>query len=280
VLVLDRYLQPVPVGVPGELCVGGDGLARGYHRRPALTARRFVPHPFRADEGARLYRTGDLVRYLPDGTLEFLGRLDQQVKLRGFRIEPGEIEAALARHPGVREAAVVMWEDTSGDKRLVAYFVPRQEPGPSIGELRSLLRAGLPEYMVPAAFVPLGALPLSPNGKLDRRALPIPERVRPELDNAFVAPRSPLEARLAEIWTGLLGIEPVGVHDDFFALGGHSLSATRVVTRLRTIFQVDLPLVTIFEAPTIAGLATALTQRLERGSGPHPAVGHARPLGG
>jgi aspartate racemase len=263
VFVLDPRLQPVPVGVPGELYVGGDGLARGYHRRPGLTAERFIPHPYTAEPGARLYRTGDLVRYLADGNLEFLGRRDQQVKLRGFRIEPGEIEATLARHPGVREAAVVMKEETSGGKRLVAYFVPRQEPAPSISELRSLLRASLPGYMVPADFVPLGALPLTASGKLNRGALPSPERVRPELGNGFVAPRSPVEVRLAEIWTSLLGIEPVGVHDDFFALGGHSLMATQVVSRLRTIYQVDLPLSAIFEAPTVAGLAQALTQLLE-----------------
>jgi acyl-coenzyme A synthetase/AMP-(fatty) acid ligase/acyl carrier protein len=263
VFVLDLHLQPVPIGVPGELYVGGDGLARGYHKRPELTAEKFIPHPFRADPGARLYRTGDLVRYLADGNLEFLGRLDQQVKLRGFRIEPGEIEAVLARHPAVREAVVVMDEETSGDKRLVAYFVPRHEPGPSVRELRSLLQAWLPEYMVPAAFVPLGALPLMPSGKLNHRALPSPESVRPVLDNVFVAPRSPVEARLAEIWTSLLGIEPVGVHDDFFALGGHSLSATQVISRLRTSFQVELPLLTLFEAPTIAGLALALTERQE-----------------
>jgi amino acid adenylation domain-containing protein len=263
VLVLDPYLQPVPIGVPGELYVGGDGLARGYHKRPELTAEKFIPHPFRADPGARLYRTGDLVRYLADGNLEFLGRIDQQVKLWGFRIELGEIEAALTKHPAVREAVVVMEEETSGDKRLVAYFVPRQEPSPSIGELRSLLGAKLPEYMVPAAFVPLGALPLLPSGKLNRRALPSPERVRPELENEFVAPRSPVEARLAEIWTSLLGIEPVGVYDDFFALGGHSLLATQVMSRLRTTFRLDLPLLTIFEAPTIAGLGLALTRRQE-----------------
>jgi acyl carrier protein len=238
--------------------VGGDGLARGYHRRPELTAQRFIPHPFRADPGARLYRTGDLVRYLADGSLEFLGRLDQQVKLRGFRIEPGEIEAALTRHPGVREAAVVMRAQPSGDKRLVAYFVPRQEPGPSVGELRNLLRAGLPEYMVPTAFVALAALPLTPSGKLDRGALPAPEWVRPDLEDGFVAPRSTVEARLAEIWAGILGIEAVGVHDDFFALGGHSLLATQVVSRLRATLQVELPLRTIFEEPTIAGLARAL----------------------
>jgi aspartate racemase len=271
VFVLDPYLQPVPIGVPGELYVGGDGLARGYHKRPELTAEKFIPHPFGADPGARLYRTGDLVRYLADGNLEFLGRLDLQVKLRGFRIEPGEIEAVLARHPAVREAVVVMDEETSGDKRLVAYFVPRHEPGPSVSELRSLLQAWVPEYMVPAAFVPLEALPLMPSGKLNHRALPSPESVRPVLDNVFVAPRSPVEARLAEIWTSLLGIEPVGVHDDFFALGGHSLSAMQVISRLRTTFQVDLPLLTLFEAPTIAGLALALTQRQEeeRATGLH-----------
>ncbi|HWB41417.1 MAG TPA: non-ribosomal peptide synthetase, partial [Gemmatimonadales bacterium] len=272
VFVLDPHLRPAPIGVPGELYVGGDGLARGYHRRPELTAENFIPHPFRSEPGARLYRTGDRVRYLADGNLEFLGRLDQQVKLRGFRIEPGEIEAVLARHPRVREAVVVM-DETAGDKRLVAYFVPRQEPGPSVSELRGLLQARLPDYMVPAAFVPLGALPLTPSGKLDRRALPSPESVRPVLDNVFVAPRSPVEVLLAEIWSSLLGIETVGVHDDFFALGGHSLSAMRVISRLRTTFEMDLPLITLFEAPTIGGLALALTRRCEEeretvGSGP------------
>jgi amino acid adenylation domain-containing protein len=263
VFVLDRRRQPVPVGVPGELYIGGDGLARGYHRRPGLTAERFIPRPFGAEPGERLYRTGDVVRYLADGNLEFLGRLDQQVKLRGFRIEPGEIEAALTRHPGVREAAVVLRQEASGDKRLVAYFVPRQEPAPSISELRSLLHASLPGYMVPADIVPLEALPLTPSGKLNRGALPSPERVRPELGNGFVAPRSPVEVKLAEIWSSILGIEPVGVHDDFFELGGHSLMATQVISRLRTVFQVSLPLGTIFEAPTIAGLALALTRPLE-----------------
>jgi hypothetical protein len=253
-------LQPVPIGVPGELFVGGDGLARGYHRRPELTAQRFIPHPLRTDPGARLYRTGDLVRYLADGTLEFLGRVDQQVKLRGFRIEPGEVEAALARHPDV---AVVMREESSGDKRLVAYFVPRWEPAPSTGELRGSLRASLPEYMVPSAFVPLEALPLTPSGKLDRRALPSPDRVRPELESGFVAPRSPVEVLLATIWIGLLGVEPVGIHDNFFALGGHSLLATQVLSRIRALLQVELPLRTIFEVPTIAGLAAALTRQVE-----------------
>ena len=271
VWVLDPYLQPVPVGVPGELYVGGDGLARGYHRRPELTAQRFIPHPFRTDPGARLYRTGDLVRYLADGTLEFLGRLDQQVKLRGFRIEPGEVEAALARHPDVREAAVVIREEPSGDKRLVAYFVPRWDPAPSTGELRSLLGANLPEYMIPSTFVPLEALPLTPSGKLDRRALPSPDRIRPELESGFVAPRSPVEVLLATIWIGLLGVEPVGIHDNFFALGGHSLLATQVMSRIRALLQVELPLRTIFEVPTIAGLAATLMQRVEespRGSPP------------
>ncbi|WP_063748729.1 non-ribosomal peptide synthetase, partial [Chondromyces apiculatus] len=255
VYVLDARRAPVPIGVPGELYLGGSGLAHGYLNRPELTEARFVPDPFSAAP-SRLYRTGDLVRWLPDGNLEFLGRVDHQVKLRGFRIELGEIEAVLGLHPAVSACAVVAREDVPGNKRLVAYVVPRGE-GTSPEVLRVHLAATLPEYMVPSAFVVLEALPLSPNGKLDRRALPLPE---PHADDAssFVPPRAGAEEMVAEIWSGLLGIGRVGAQDDFFALGGHSLLATQVISRLRATFGVELPLRALFEAPTVAGLAARL----------------------
>ncbi|RKH36324.1 non-ribosomal peptide synthetase, partial [Corallococcus llansteffanensis] len=221
VFVLDRFGQPSPIGIPGELFTGGDGLARGYLGQPALTAERFVPHPFSTSPGARLYRTGDLARWRADGQLEFLGRTDFQVKLRGFRLELGEIEAALARQPGVREVAVLVREDVPGDKRLVAYLVLAPD-SPSVSELRRALQQQLPGYMVPAHLLPLDALPLTPNGKLDRRALPAPD-ARPSLDTGFVAPQSALEQQLASAWQSVLRLDKVGVHDNFFDLGGNSL---------------------------------------------------------
>ncbi|HEX7239290.1 MAG TPA: amino acid adenylation domain-containing protein, partial [Longimicrobiaceae bacterium] len=242
---------PVPAGVPGELLLGGAGLARGYLGRPGLTAETFVPDPFGAEPGARLYRTGDRVRWRAGGELEYLGRADEQVKVRGFRVEPGEVEAALAAHPAVREAAVVAREDAAGARRLVGYVVPR-EGAPAPGELREWLRGRLPEYMVPGAVVVLEALPLTATGKVDRRALPAPEA---EAGGEYVAPRSPAEERLAGIWGGLLGVERVGVEDDFFALGGHSLLATRLAARVREAFRVDLPLSAVFEAPRLGGMA-------------------------
>ncbi|MBA2448198.1 MAG: amino acid adenylation domain-containing protein [Chloroflexi bacterium] len=258
VYVLDRQLQPVPVGVPGELHIGGDGLAQGYLHRPELTAERFVSDPFGGEPGARLYKTGDLARYCPDGSLEFLGRLDDQVKIRGFRVEPGEVEVVLGQHPAVREAVVLAREDQRGDQRLVAYVVAVQDSTPTPTDLRGFLRAKLPEYMVPAAFVPLAALPLTPNGKVDRRALPAPDRSGPELDSGFVPARTPVEATLARMWAEILGLDRVGIHDDFFALGGHSLLATQLVSRVRDAFRVDLPLRRLFETPTIAGLAEGI----------------------
>ena len=258
VYVLDRHLNPVPTGVPGELYIGGEGLARGYLGRAGLTAERFVPDPFSGEPGARLYRTGDRGRYRTDGNLEFLGRFDYQVKIRGFRVEPEEVETALARHPAVREGAVVAREDTPGDRRLVAYVVPAGDQALGSGELRSFLRDRLPEPMVPSAFVFLDALPLTPNGKVDRRALPAPDYTRPDGDEAFVAPRTPIEERVAAIWAAVLKLDRVGVHDSFFALGGHSLLATQVVARLRAAFGVELPLRGLFEAPTVAGLAERL----------------------
>jgi acyl-coenzyme A synthetase/AMP-(fatty) acid ligase/acyl carrier protein len=267
VYVLDLHLNPAPVGVPGELYIGGDGLARGYLDRPALTAEHFVPDPFGAEPGSRLYRTGDRVRWLPEGVLEFLGRLDQQVKVRGYRIEPTEVEAALGEHPAVREAAVVAQEDPIGEKYLVAYVVPRDEGGSlPAGELRRFLQGRLPGYMVPAAFVVLGALPLTANGKLDRAALPTPAPSAGaglELDAAFVAPRTTAETVLAAIWAESLGVSRVGIHDDFFALGGHSLLATQVVSRIRDKLGAEVPLRLFFERPTVAGLAGVIDQAVD-----------------
>ncbi|MEU7876306.1 amino acid adenylation domain-containing protein [Dactylosporangium sp. NPDC049140] len=243
--VLDRFLRPVPVGVRGELYVGGAGLARGYRGRPELTAERFVA----AEGGLRLYRTGDVVVRRPDGLIAFLGRADDQVKVRGYRIEPGEVQAALLAHPAVAAAVVV-----ADGQRLVGYLVA-DDGMPSVADLRAFLAARLPEHMIPAVFVELTAIPLTANGKLDRAALPAPDQSRPELDGGFVAPRTPAEEQLAAIWSDVLGVERVGVHDNFFELGGHSLLATQVVTRIRAVFDVELPVAALFDTPTVDGLA-------------------------
>ncbi|MCU0490000.1 MAG: amino acid adenylation domain-containing protein [Chloroflexaceae bacterium] len=284
--VLDKHMQRVPIGVPGELYLGGDGLARGYFNRPELTAERFiVTGDRRPQTGAEpsgrdmlapviglpspVYKTGDLVRYRPDGQLEYLGRLDHQVKVRGFRIELGEIEATLLHHPAVRDAVVVAREDQPGDKRLVAYVVlqePRtknQEPasvqdGSWFSVLGSFLREKLPDYMVPSAFVLLAELPLSPNGKVDRKALPAPDATHPELARTYVAPRTATETVLANLWGSVLGRDQVGIHDSFFDLGGHSLLATQVISRVRKELHVHLPLRDMFAAPTVAGMATQI----------------------
>jgi amino acid adenylation domain-containing protein len=262
IYLLDRDLQPVPVGIPGELYIGGAGLARGYLNHPDLTAERFIPTPFGDQLGSRLYKTGDLARYRPDGTIEFLGRLDHQVKIRGIRIELGEIEAVLGQHPAVREAVVVAQGDHLEDKRLVAYVVPALGGSPSSAELLRFLRAKLPEYMVPSAYVVLDTLPLTPNGKVDRRRLPAPDRVRPIPEGTFVPPRNAVEQVLAGIWAEILQLEQVGVHDNFFELGGHSLLATQVIARLRHAFQVDLPLRLLFEHPSIEALAVTIEETL------------------
>ncbi|HEX8696157.1 MAG TPA: amino acid adenylation domain-containing protein, partial [Longimicrobium sp.] len=254
IYLLDAALKPVPIGVPGELYIGGVALARGYLNRPALTAERFVPDPLAAAPGARLYRTGDLARWRVDGEIEYLGRADHQVKIRGFRVEPGEVESLLGRHPGVREVVVTAREDRPGEKRLVAYLVPSADAPPSAGELRGWLRERVPEYLVPSAFVALEALPLTPTRKVDRRALPAPEAHEEEA-RAYVAPRTAAEEVLAEIWSAVLGVERVGVEDNFFELGGHSLSATRMVSRVRGAFGVELPLRAVFEAQTVRALA-------------------------
>ena len=252
--VLDANLEVVPIGVHGELYIGGDGLARGYLYRPDLTAEKFVPDPFSIIPGSRLYRTGDLVRYLPDGNIEFLGRIDHQVKVRGFRIELGEIEFSLEQHPEVNQAVVVVREDEPGIKRLVGYIVPQSMPGPSPSDLKNFLKAKLPEYMIPAVFMTLEAMPLTPNAKIDRKALPKPEITRSELEGAFVAPRNEAEEKLAAIWQQLLGVDQVGVNDNFFELGGDSILTIQVIAKAK---QAGLQLTPrqLFQYPTIAGLA-------------------------
>jgi amino acid adenylation domain-containing protein/non-ribosomal peptide synthase protein (TIGR01720 family) len=256
VLLLDRSFEPAPPGLPADLCVAGASLARGYAHRPGLTAERFVPDPYSPGPGGRLYQTGDRARFRADGTIEFLGRADRQVKVRGFRVEPGEVEAALAGHPEVREVAVAPWRQGE-ETALAAYVVPRGERPPASAELRSWAGARLPEHMVPAAFAFLEALPSTPSGKLDRRALPAPGRAR-EQGRAFAAPRTPVEVALAGIWQEVLGLERVGVHDGFTAAGGHSLAAVRVLSRVREAFGVELPLRALFECPDLAALARRL----------------------
>ncbi|MCA1615651.1 MAG: amino acid adenylation domain-containing protein [Acidobacteria bacterium] len=261
IYVLDDDGQPVPVGVPGELHVGGVGLARGYLNRPGLTAEKFVPHPFSREPGSRLYKTGDLARFRPDGQLELLGRRDRQVKVRGFRIEPGEVEAALVTHPDVREAAVVTREEPPGRKRLVAYTVPAGGRAPEADALRRHLKERLPEYMLPSAFVSLDALPLMPNGKVDRKRLPAPDGARPELGQGYVAPRTDLEKMLAEMWQAVLRVSEVGVHDNFFDLGGDSIHAAIFINGLQKRLGVVIYVVALFDAPTVAALAAHLEER-------------------
>ncbi|HXM34903.1 MAG TPA: phosphopantetheine-binding protein, partial [Pyrinomonadaceae bacterium] len=269
------------------LFIGGAGVAVGYLNQPAETAARFVTDPFTTEAGARLYRTGDLARYLPDGNIEFLGRVDHQVKVRGFRVEPGEIEAVLASHPNVRQAVATVLRDSSAaersivgtadgrgspagvlisspvsvaDERLVAYIVGSGVKPPSTDELREFLGKRLPDYMLPSAFIFLKSLPLTPNGKIDRAALPAPDDTHARLERVFVAPRTPVEAELASIWSGLLRVSEVGVEDNFFDLGGHSLLATQVVSRMRQAFQVEISLRSLFESPTVAALAELITK--------------------
>jgi amino acid adenylation domain-containing protein len=257
VWVLDQQSRMVPVGVPGELCIGGDGLARGYIRRPELTAEKFVPHPYSRNAGARLYRTGDLVRYREDGNIEFLKRMDQQVKVRGFRVELGEIESTLNQYRAVMESIVVDRKDSSGDIRLIAYFVPEVGVEPTSLELLTFLQEKLPSYMLPSAFIAIKEIPLTPNGKVDRRALPAPEQI--EVSTAgFIAPRTEMEQLVAEIWCEILGITQVGADSNFFDLGGHSLLATRVMNRIRERCGVELPLRVLFEFPTVVSLAAKL----------------------
>jgi amino acid adenylation domain-containing protein len=257
VYLLDPSGQPVAAGADGEMFIGGTGLARGYLNRPDLTADRFRPDLFSRQPGSRLYKTGDLARCRPDGQLEFIGRADQQVKVRGYRIELGEIEAALRQHPAVQEAVVLAWDvgQGLGDKRLAAYITAKQNFRLRIEELRHFLEDKLPYYMMPAAFILLEKLPMTPNGKIDRRALPAPDKARPEMTQPYLPPRTPTEESLASLWAALLDIDRVGVHDDFMELGGHSLLATQLISRIRDIFQIELSLLYLFEAATIANLA-------------------------
>ncbi|HEU5377470.1 MAG TPA: amino acid adenylation domain-containing protein [Ktedonobacteraceae bacterium] len=278
VYVLDRMREPVPIGVAGELYIGGIGVGPGYLHNSKQTTEVFLPDPFVQEPGARLYKTGDMARYLPDGSLEFLGRTDHMVKIRGFRIEPGDIEVALAEHQAVEEVVVLAKAVSSGDKRLVAYVVPKplfRAPRGSTGlprkdnssakliaQLRTFLQERLPDYMVPSAFALLQAMPLNANGKVDRKSLPEPELTNKELESAFVPPRTPVEEIIAQQWKQILGVERVGVLDNFFALQGHSLLAVQALSRLHETFRIDLPVHVLFEAPTVAGLAVKVEQKL------------------
>ncbi|BBH40643.1 McnC protein [Microcystis viridis NIES-102] len=277
IYILDSHLQPVPIGVPGELHIGGMGLARGYLNRPELTQEKFIPNPFEKDEvipptplnkggnePSKLYKTGDLARYLPDGNIEYLGRIDNQVKLRGFRIELGEIESLLNQNEAVQSSCVIVREDNLGDKRLVAYVVPQPEINLTINEIRQFLRAKLPDYMVPTAFVLLDTFPLTPNGKIDRRALPVPDLQR---QGEYIASRNPIEEKMAQIWGEVLKLKRVSIEDNFFELGGHSLLATQVISRLQETFEIVLPLRYLFESPTIAQLSAVILKELQTGLG-------------
>ena len=260
IYILDTDLNPTPLGVPGELLIGGANLARGYFNRPDLTAEKFIPHPFSDTPGMRLYRTGDQARYLPDGNIEYLGRMDQQVKVRGFRVELGEVEAILGLHRAVEQAVVLLREFTPGDKRLVAYVVCRTTPSPRASELREFLLKKLPDYMIPSTYIFLESLPLTPNGKLDRDALPLPDAARPLLELSFVAPRTPLEETLAGIWKEVIGLDRVGINDNFFELGGHSLLMIQIVSRISNALHIELPLKDFFQLPTIAEQAVAVAR--------------------
>lgn len=268
VYLLDEGLNPVPVGVPGELHIGGAGVAGGYLNRPEITAEKFIADPFSDDPSARLYKTGDMAQFLPSGEIEFVGRRDFQVKIRGFRVEPGEIEAVLERHPAIRDVVVAARELGEGDKRLVAYFVPRVGQQAAPGELRSFLQGKLPAYMVPASFVPLASMPLTPNGKVDRKALPDPsasdgesfnrESISRESEMGSGKPKDALELQLAGIWESVLGIRPIGMEQNFFDLGGHSILAVRLMHRIEQALGRRLPITTLLQAPTVAGLAGLL----------------------
>ena len=260
IYILDEHLKPVPVGTPGELYIGGLGLARGYVNRPELTTERFVASPFADAPGARLYKTGDLARHLPDGQIAFLGRVDDQVKIRGYRIEPNEIVNILNGYPAVASSVVVVREDSPGEKYLVAYVVPADGAELASDALREFLKLRLPDYMIPGVFVRIESLPLTPNGKVDRAALPPPSGSNTVRDKIVGVPRGVVEERLAEILAGLLGVERVGVDDNFFLLGGHSLLGTQVIGRVREAFGVELPLRTLFDNPTVAGMSAEIEQ--------------------
>lgn len=258
IYILDTYLQPTPIGVVGELHIGGEGLARGYLNHPELTAEKFISNPY--GEG-KIYKTGDLARYLPDGNIEYIGRIDNQVKIRGFRIELGEIEVVLNQQKFIDESVVIVREDEPGDKRLVAYIVTKSETLNST-EIRSLLKEKLPEYMIPSVFVQLEKLPLTPNGKIDRRTLPEPDAFSYQEEGTFVAPITLTQEKLAAIWNKVLQLEKVGINSNFFELGGHSLLATQVISLIRDSFEIELPLRYLFEAPTVKELSDIIDSML------------------
>jgi amino acid adenylation domain-containing protein len=259
IYVLDKYLHAVAIGVPGELYIGGEGLARGYFNLPGLTAERFIPSPFSEKPGERLYRTGDLVCYQADGCIELLGRMDHQVKIRGFRIELGEIEFVLSSHQSVSACVAISREDSPGDARLIAYIIATTGTTTTSSELRSHVARNLPDYMVPSAFVILDELPLTPNGKLDRKALPAPDREHDNSPGEYVAPSTPLEQTIADIWAQVLRLGRIGIYDNFFEIGGHSLLATQIISRMREALQVELPLRALFEHPTVASIVSVVT---------------------
>jgi amino acid adenylation domain-containing protein len=267
IYVLDKYLHPVPVGVTGEIYIGGVGVGRGYLNRPQLTAERFIPNPFSNEPSARLYKTGDLARYLPSGEIEYLGRIDNQVKVRGFRIELGEIEAVINQHPSISASVVIVREDGTENKSLVAYITVQPQQTITIPELRRFLESKLPNYMLPTAIVVLEVLPLTPNGKIDRRALPAPDLTQLISESNFVAPSTPVEEMLAGVWAQVLGLEKIGVNDNFFNLGGHSLIATRVISQIRQVFEVEIPLRRLFELPTLSELAKEIQTAIQADKG-------------
>jgi len=275
VYVLDNNQEPVPVGVPGELYLAGVQVAKGYIHRPELTAEKFLPDPFK--QGQRMYKTGDRVRFLTDGNLEYLGRTDDQVKWRGFRIEPGEIEARLAEHPTVQQAAVLLREDSPGDKRLVAYLVAAPDQTLDIQLVRTWLKDQVPDYMVPSALLVLDILPLTPSGKVARKKLPVPDYA--DAAQAYVAPRTPVEEALVQIWSEVLGVTQVGIHDDFFELGGHSLLATQLISRIRDALDIELPLINLFNHPSVAEFVNDVdAARGETPLAPIPVCDRTRPL--
>ncbi|GAK56428.1 amino acid adenylation domain protein [Candidatus Vecturithrix granuli] len=276
IYILDPYLQPVPVGIPGELHIGGVNLARGYLNRPELTQEKFISNPFSDDLTSRLYKTGDLVRFLSDGNIEYLGRFDHQIKIRGFRIELGEIEATLDSHPAVRESVVLAKEDLNGDKRLIAYLVTAQQPAPDTSVLREFLKEKLPDYMVPAIFIALDEFPLTPNGKVNRRALPEPEQ-RTQSSAAFVSPQNELERQIADVWHEMLHLDTIGIHDNFFELGGHSLLAIQMHSKLQELLDMDISVVEVFQYPTIHAMAQYVSQKQQKSEAePEQARGEKR----
>jgi surfactin synthase thioesterase subunit/acyl carrier protein len=260
IYILDEYLQPVPVGVHGELHIGGTGLARGYFDRVQLTSERFIPNPFSTDANSRLYKTGDLARYLSDGSIEYLSRIDNQVKIRGFRIELGEIETVLRKHPAIGQSVVTISVDDTGENRLVAYLIAHPEQTIATEELRRFLKQELPDYMVPSVFIFLDTFPLTPNGKIDRRALPAPDSTRSDSENNYISPRDELELQLTKIWERTLGIHPIGMKDNFFELGGNSLLSVKLVAEIKQVFAKNLSVVTLFQSQTIEQLAAVLRE--------------------